>query len=46
MTAWRSEREAILNMIDKFGGGVFATVMDSYDYERALDIVVPRFSFL
>ncbi len=41
MTAWKTEREAILNMIDKFGGGVFATVMDSYDYARALDKVVP-----
>jgi len=41
MTAWKTEREAILNMIEKFGGGVFATVMDSYDYARALDKVVP-----
>lgn len=35
MTSWPSEREAICNMIVKFGGGVFATVMDSYDYEKA-----------
>jgi len=28
-------------MIDKFGGGVFATVMDSYDYNRALTQIVP-----
>eukprot|EP01116_Phalansterium_solitarium_P000234 TRINITY_DN10136_c0_g1_i1.p1 TRINITY_DN10136_c0_g1~~TRINITY_DN10136_c0_g1_i1.p1 ORF type:complete len:514 (-),score=192.35 TRINITY_DN10136_c0_g1_i1:227-1768(-) len=41
MTAWRTEREAIVNMLDKFGGGVFATVMDSYDYKNALDNVVP-----
>jgi len=41
MTSWKTEREAILNMIDLFGSGVFATVMDSYDYERALFKVVP-----
>eukprot|EP00887_Chlorella_sp_A99_P003184 scaffold9.g3184.t1 len=41
MTAWPSEREAIVNMIARFGGGVFATVMDSYDYTRALAEVVP-----
>jgi len=41
MTAWRTEKEAILNVIQKYGGGVFATVMDSYDYQRALDVVVP-----
>ena len=28
-------------MIARFGGGVFSTVMDSYDYQRALDEVVP-----
>ena len=32
MTAWRTEREALENMIDQFGTGVFACVMDSYDY--------------
>jgi nicotinic acid phosphoribosyltransferase len=41
MTAWPTEREAIANMISRFGGGIFATVMDSYDYQRALDEVVP-----
>jgi nicotinic acid phosphoribosyltransferase len=41
MTSWKTEREAILNMIRKFGGGVYATVMDSYDYDRALYKVVP-----
>lgn len=41
MTSWPSEREAILNMIDKFGDGPFACVMDSYDYKKALDEVVP-----
>ena len=41
MTAWPTEQDAIRNMIHHFGGGIFATVMDSYDYQRALDSVVP-----
>ena len=41
MTSWPTERDAISNMISHFGGGIFATVMDSYDYQRALDVVVP-----
>ena len=41
MTSWPSERDAIQNMIRHFGSGIFATVMDSYDYQRALDVVVP-----
>lgn len=32
MTAWRTEREALENMIEQFGTGIFACVMDSYDY--------------
>ena len=35
MTAWRSEREAIGNMINACGAGLFACVMDSYDYAKA-----------
>ncbi|MEW5302022.1 MAG: hypothetical protein WDW36_004834 [Sanguina aurantia] len=41
MTAWPTERAAIENMIEHFGGGVFAVVMDSYDYARALAEVLP-----
>ncbi|EFN59608.1 hypothetical protein CHLNCDRAFT_133026 [Chlorella variabilis] len=41
MTSWPSERAAISNMVSHFGRGLFATVMDSYDYQRALDEVVP-----
>jgi len=41
MTAWKTEAEAIHNMIDKFGTGVFACVMDSYDYINALENVLP-----
>ena len=39
--SWRTEREAILNMIEKFGGGVYAIVMDSYDYANALTKILP-----
>mmetsp|Transcript_21467 Transcript_21467/g.53939 ORF Transcript_21467/g.53939 Transcript_21467/m.53939 type:complete len:556 (+) Transcript_21467:40-1707(+) len=42
MTAWETEEEAIKNEIDHFGGGVFACVMDSYDYDNALNEVLPR----
>ncbi|RUS22413.1 Quinolinate phosphoribosyl transferase [Endogone sp. FLAS-F59071] len=41
MTSWRTEREAIKRMIDRFGIGVFACVMDSYDYANALDKILP-----
>ncbi len=34
MTAWPTEQEAIENMINHFGTGVFACVMDSYDYAK------------
>ena len=44
MTAWPSEQAAIENMIAKYGSGLFATVMDSYDYQNALDTVVPAVS--
>ena len=44
MTAWLSERQAIENMIDRFGTGFFACVMDSYDYAevRAADASLTR----
>ncbi|KAJ1484176.1 hypothetical protein T484DRAFT_1797858, partial [Baffinella frigidus] len=42
MTAWPSEKEAILNTIEKYGDGLFACVMDSYDYDNALDVVLPE----
>ena len=32
MTAWATEKEAIDNMLEHFGGGLFSVVMDSYDY--------------
>jgi len=42
MTSWPNETEAIKNMINKFGKGVFACVMDSYNYTNALTKVLPR----
>lgn len=45
LVVFSAERDAIANMIARFGkGGIFATVMDSYDYQRALDMVVPSVS--
>ncbi|KAJ2698083.1 hypothetical protein H4218_003531 [Coemansia sp. IMI 209128] len=41
MTAYSSERQAMLSTIEAYGGGVFACVMDSYDYSRALSEVLP-----
>jgi len=42
MTSWKNEKEAIINMINKFGGEnkLYACVMDSYDYQNALDNVL------
>lgn len=41
MTAWPTEKAAMENMMDKFGRGLFAVVMDSYDYAAALSEVLP-----
>ncbi|GAX79752.1 hypothetical protein CEUSTIGMA_g7193.t1 [Chlamydomonas eustigma] len=41
MTSWPSEKAAIENMIEHFGTGIFACVMDSYDYAKALSEVLP-----
>ena len=35
MTAWHTERQALQRMIQEFGTGLFACVMDSYDYIQA-----------
>jgi len=42
MTAWSTEREAIENMISHFGKGLFACVLDSYDYSNCLDNIIPQ----
>ena len=41
MTAWSDEKEAIEKQIENFGDGVFSVVMDSYDYDNALDNILP-----
>jgi nicotinic acid phosphoribosyltransferase len=41
MTAHLTEKQAIENMIKEFGDGLFAVVMDSYDYTAALEKVLP-----
>ena len=41
MMSWDTEKEAIENMIEIYGDGLFACVMDSYDYANALDNIVP-----
>uniref|UniRef100_A0A7S0MWA0 Nicotinamide phosphoribosyltransferase n=1 Tax=Pyramimonas obovata TaxID=1411642 RepID=A0A7S0MWA0_9CHLO len=42
MTSWRTEVEAVKNMISHFGDGLFACVMDSYEYSEALRTVLPE----
>jgi nicotinamide phosphoribosyltransferase len=43
MTAWKNEYQAIMNMIDQFGGpgAAYSIVMDSYDYANALQNILP-----
>eukprot|EP01121_Diplochlamys_sp_Union-15-3_P002672 TRINITY_DN1239_c0_g1_i1.p1 TRINITY_DN1239_c0_g1~~TRINITY_DN1239_c0_g1_i1.p1 ORF type:complete len:499 (-),score=88.04 TRINITY_DN1239_c0_g1_i1:113-1609(-) len=43
MTSWATETAAIKNMIDKYGGtgGIYACVLDSYDYKNALTKIIP-----
>eukprot|EP01091_Cochliopodium_minus_P009972 TRINITY_DN2579_c1_g1_i1.p1 TRINITY_DN2579_c1_g1~~TRINITY_DN2579_c1_g1_i1.p1 ORF type:complete len:510 (-),score=137.55 TRINITY_DN2579_c1_g1_i1:86-1615(-) len=43
MTSWPSEKDAIKNMMNRFGGEgkVYACVLDSYDYKNCLEHVVP-----
>ena len=41
MMAWDSEKSAVLNMIERFGNGTFACVLDSYDYTHALEHLLP-----
>ncbi len=42
MTSYASEMQAVLRVVEQFGGGVFATVADSYDYQAFLDELVPQ----
>jgi nicotinic acid phosphoribosyltransferase len=42
MTSWETELEAVMNMAEKYGDGLFATVADSYDYDTFLHTVLPK----
>jgi nicotinic acid phosphoribosyltransferase len=42
MTAWPSELDAVNNMIEHFGHGVFACVADSYNYINFLNKILPE----
>lgn len=42
MTSWADEVVAINNLCEKFNGEMVACVMDSYDYESALDYILPK----
>lgn len=41
MTCWDQELDAVVNMANLYGHGVFATVADSYDYDNFLNEIVP-----
>eukprot|EP00201_Polytomella_parva_P021489 CAMPEP_0175040196 /NCGR_PEP_ID=MMETSP0052_2-20121109/1109_1 /TAXON_ID=51329 ORGANISM="Polytomella parva, Strain SAG 63-3" /NCGR_SAMPLE_ID=MMETSP0052_2 /ASSEMBLY_ACC=CAM_ASM_000194 /LENGTH=347 /DNA_ID=CAMNT_0016302341 /DNA_START=778 /DNA_END=1821 /DNA_ORIENTATION=+ len=41
MTSWPTELLALENLIENFGSGIFACVMDSYDYGKALAQLLP-----
>ncbi|KAJ2381157.1 hypothetical protein GGI05_006074 [Coemansia sp. RSA 2603] len=41
MTAFSSEKQAMKRVLEQYGDGVVACVMDSYDYVRALEEVLP-----
>ena len=40
MTAHSNEKEAMEKLLNEFGSGVCACVMDSYDYTNALEVVL------
>lgn len=42
-TSWENEDDAFENSIENFGDGVYACVMDSYDYEDALERIGTKF---
>ena len=44
MTAFPTERDAFDHATSTFGHGVFATVMDSNDYDKACDEIAPEFA--
>ncbi|KAI9362093.1 nicotinate phosphoribosyltransferase family-domain-containing protein [Zopfochytrium polystomum] len=41
MTSYKTERAALMKLLELYGSGACACVMDSYDYVNALDSVLP-----
>lgn len=41
MTAHKTEKDAMIQLLENFGSGVCACVMDSYDYKAALEKLLP-----
>ncbi|KAJ3383317.1 hypothetical protein HDU84_003724 [Entophlyctis sp. JEL0112] len=41
MTSFATEQEAMMKLLDEYGSGFVACVMDSYDYVHALEKVLP-----
>ena len=46
MTAHVNEKQAMIKLLNEFGSGVCACVMDSYDYTNALEKVLPSIAKL
>ncbi|KAI8898609.1 nicotinate phosphoribosyltransferase family-domain-containing protein [Globomyces pollinis-pini] len=46
MTAFRNEKLAMTRLLEEYGSGVCACVMDSYDYTNALEQVLPSVASL
>jgi nicotinamide phosphoribosyltransferase len=46
MTAHSTETKALSRLLEKYGSGVCACVMDSYDYAVALEKVLPSLAKL
>ncbi|RHZ60515.1 hypothetical protein Glove_352g45 [Diversispora epigaea] len=41
MLSHKTEKDALLRLIDRFGSGLYACVMDAFDYANALENIVP-----
>lgn len=39
ITPWATEIEAYRHMVDKFGGGIFSVVADSYNYVKGMEML-------
>lgn len=43
MTSWPTEVQAVNQMVNNYGSGLFATVADSYNYSNYLENILPQF---